>query len=165
MTKRSYKQLLTVCILIALGSCIKNDIPYPQVFGEFLAFEVKGQIGNPIIATEEQTLHIELEEDVDPGQLEMVSYTITENASISPAIETTIDISDSKNYTITTYQDYVWTLSASQNIERYFVIENQVGSQEINSVNKTAKAYLYKEGDIENVTVTRFKLAPEGAAY
>ncbi|MBS2210341.1 PCMD domain-containing protein [Carboxylicivirga mesophila] len=160
LTKYCFFILITV-----LSACIENDIPYPTILGEFTSFEVEHQKGNSVINSQSQTVDIELEETGDPAAVKVLNYSITEGATISPEITTAIDLRDSAVYTISTYQDYVWTIKATQSIERYFRIDNQVGNQLIDAEKRTAKAFVVKGSDLNNITVTGLKLAPPDATY
>ncbi|MBR8534380.1 PCMD domain-containing protein [Carboxylicivirga sediminis] len=152
-------------LITVLSACIENDIPYPTILGEFTSFEVEHQKGNSIINSKSQTVDIELEETGDLAAVKVLNYTITEDATINPEIAENIDLRDSAIYTISTYQDYVWTIKATQSIERYFRIDNQVGNQLIDAEKRTAKAFVVNGSDLNNITVTGLKLAPPDATY
>ncbi len=152
-------------VLLFIGGCIKNDIPYPIVLGQFLSFEVENQIDESIINPYDQTIWIELDELADPANVKVSDYTITENATIDPMVEAIINLTDSLIYTITTYQDYIWTIKANQSIERYFKLEHQVGNQIIDAKALTAKAFIAHGNDLTNVTIIDLKLGPPDAIY
>ena len=162
---KSIKRYSAFSLIILFSACIKNDIPYPIVFGEFLSFEVENQLNESVINSELQTVEIELDELADPSNTNVISYSITEDATISPDVSEVINLSDSLVYTITTYQDYVWTIKATQTIERYFKIDQQVGNQIIDAEKLTAQAYIAKGNDLSNVVITDLKLGPPNALY
>ncbi len=165
MIRNKHIQYSLLLLITILGACIENDIPYPTVPGEFLTFKVEHQKDNTIIDNQKREISIELEETVDPAAVKVLEYSITEEATINPEIAEYIDLRDSAVYTISTYQDYVWTIKATQSIERYFRIDNQVGNQLIDAEKRTAKAFVVSTEDLSNINISGLKLAPPDATY
>ncbi|WP_430810755.1 MULTISPECIES: PCMD domain-containing protein [unclassified Carboxylicivirga] len=165
MNKYRFIKISVLLITVLISGCIKNDIPYPTIPGEFLSFEVEHQASTPDINLEERTINIQLNELGDITKVKVLNYSITEDASITPALDSVINLSDSLVYTISTYQDYEWTIKASQSIERYFTIDQQVGNQLIDAETQRAKVFVAKEADLSKIMITGLKLGPEGATY
>ena len=152
---------LAAAALAALPSCLENDIPYPTVEGQFLSITVEGQSKSTTIDTKNYIATLNLSEQVDINNVNITDYSITEGATISVDLLGTIDMSRDHTVTITTYQDYTWTLTASQTIERYFTVEGQVGSSVIDTDGHRAVAYVSEDHGNTAVTVTSIKLGPE----
>ena len=72
------------------------------------------------------------------------------------------DLTNPLRFTITTYQDYEWTIVGVRNVTRYFTVQGQVGASVIDEVNHRVLASVGKDEDIENITVTSLKLGAEG---
>ena len=124
---------LLVINVFLLTSCIKNDIPYPVIPMQILSFEVEGQNGSAVIDNEKRTVTVDLNETINLKQVKVKRCTVTEGIT-SPLDSTSIiDLSTPKNYTLTLYQDYVWTIQATQTIERKFSVEKQIGQSIFNN--------------------------------
>lgn len=149
--------------LSVLNSCIDNDIPYPRIKMNFTAFEIEGQIAKTEIDTVNNLVTIPIGETVNLKTLAIKSYKITESATITPEPGATIDLSEPQKFTLSFYQDYIWTVKARQNLNRSFEIEGQFGESEIDSVNYVAVAYVPMEVPLSKVPVKTLKLGPSNA--
>ncbi|WP_075603894.1 PCMD domain-containing protein [Saccharicrinis aurantiacus] len=151
-----------VLFLLLSYSCIENDIPYRKVFGGFTSFTVEGQIGESIIDNDIQRIDILVGEEVNLTDVEVLSYSLTENTTVSPDPKEVKNYRDSVLFTVKTYQDYDWTVSISQNIAYDFAVEGQVGSTEINELAKTMKAFVPIGYGLNAITILNLKLGPDG---
>lgn len=153
---------LLVINVFLLTSCIKNDIPYPVIPMQILSFEVEGQNGSAVIDNENRTVTVDLNETINLKQVKVKRCTVTEGIT-SPLDSTSIiDLSIPKNYTLTLYQDYVWTIQATQTIERRFSVEKQIGQSIFNNSQHQVVAYISNSASQKNVTIKELKLGPEG---
>lgn len=153
---------LLVINVFLLTSCIKNDIPYPVIPMQILSFEVEGQNGSAVIDNENRTVTVDLNETINLKQVKVKRCTVTEGIT-SPLDSTSIiDLSTPKNYTLTLYQDYVWTIQATQTIERRFSVEKQIGQSIFNNSQHQVVAYISNSASQKNVTIKELKLGPEG---
>ncbi len=152
--------LTTISILFV--SCIKNDIPYPRVVSEISEFQVRGQISSKIDPAT-RTVKIELADTVDIQNVRLMKMEVTNEAAISPEPALTIDLSSPKEYILTTYQDYKWTISATQVIDRYFEVENQIGDPIIDVNNKKIIFSIPDAYSLSNLKIKRAKLGPTGS--
>ena len=159
-----YQALLSALLLSGLlYSCLSNDIPYPIVKLQILAFEAEGQVGGAIINNEDRTVTFELADTVDLKSVKIKNIELTENASASIDFSQPIDFSYNRSVTLSLYQDYVWLLIPQQNIVRKFVVENQVGESIIDEKNRRVVAYVSKDTDLEHITVQELVLGPTGS--
>ena len=71
---------------------------------------------------------------------------------------TRVDLSSPLKMRLTTYQNYDWTISASQHIDRKVSIEGQVGNAIIDDVNKNVVIYVTKETKANAVKVREFSI-------
>lgn len=158
MKKRLSLLLMSV---VLLASCIQNDIPYPIVVPHITALEAEGA-KSVDIDLDNRTIVIDLEETTDISEvvLKNVRFDIKDTKT-SIKLEGKHDLSEPLQVTLTTYQDYVWKISAVQQIERYFTFTGQVGSTEIDAVNHRAIAYAQKSVSLSKVEVTGLKLGPK----
>ena len=126
------KRFITYLLLtLFAGGCIKNDIPLPVVVPRITAMDVEGATAVNI-DSEKRKVIITLDETTDIRQVNIRSITFADEAtSTSWDITGAQDLSKPIAITLTIYQDYVWTVTAEQPIERYFTVNGQVGSSEI----------------------------------
>lgn len=159
---KKFTFLISVFSLLAV-SCLKNDIPYPVVVPHILSLDAEGAKDVEIDA-HKQTVDITLEEDYDLKNVRINGYTtdIEENKlSLSSEIKGSHDLTSPWDVTLSTWQDYKWTISAQRPIERYFTIESQVGETVLDVENRRAIAYASKTVDLSNVVVKSLKLGPK----
>lgn len=156
---------LTFLLLMTMGGCIKNDIPYPYVHANFTSFEVEGQLRSALIDSTSRVVTVFLNEDVNIEAVKVSSYTVSKDAVLSPPdiFDTPINLSDTLDVVLSIYQDYNWSIAARQDIERYFTIENQVGSSVIDPVNHTVVADVASKQPLNAITVKSIKLAGPSA--
>ncbi len=150
---------------MALGSCIENDIPYPRIQPNFKAFEVVGQIQKSSIDTLKRTITVHLPETVNLKDVKVENYAISpEDAVIvSPSFDESLDLSAPLSVTLKLYQEYVWTVTAVQSIERYFTVEGQIGASVIDVAAHRVLVTVPDTYDLTSLHVTSMKLGVEGA--
>lgn len=156
------KIYILLCLLLA--SCIHNDIPYPYIKGEVLAFEAKGQ-KEVTINKETQTITVVLNENTDPRAVQITKMELTEDATSTLDTTQPIDMTKQVTFTVETYQQYEWKIEVTQPIEYRIRVENQVGEATIDLAAKTIQVYVAKTQSLSNITVKEFKIAPSTATY
>ena len=161
------KERLSIFILPLLAlSCVKNDIPYPVVVPHILALDAEGA-KSVDINNDEQTVNIVLEENVDLKNVKINGYTtdLEENRlTVSDEIAGVHNLTSPWVVTLSTWQDYKWTISAVRPVERYFTIEGQVGATVMDVENRRAIAYASKTVNLSDVKVKSLKLGPKGVS-
>ena len=161
------KERLSIFILPLLAlSCVKNDIPYPVVVPHILTLDAEGA-KSVDIDNDELTVSIVLEENVDLKNVRINGYTtdIEENRlTVSDEIAGVHDLTSPWTVTLSTWQDYKWTISAERPVERYFTIEGQVGATVMDVENRRAIAYASKTVNLSDVKVKSLKLGPKGVS-
>lgn len=158
--------VLAFILATAVTGCITNDIPYPHIQPNFLSFEVQDQLQAPGIDTLNRQIQVFLTEDADIENVVLYSYDLQPQETSWPDsvnFLNGINLSDPVYTTVTLYQDYVWRISAVQNIERYFTIENQVGEATIDVASRTVIAYVTAATNLSEVKVTSLKLGAPNA--
>ena len=151
-----------ISALFAFTGCITNDLPYPVVVPNVVSIEVEGA-GNVEIDNAKRVITVHLQEYVNPRKVNVKSIEVdSEIAEFSSALIGVHDLSSPYRFSIRTYDDYEWTLTAVKNIDRYFTVEGQIGSSVIDEANCRAVATVGKDTDITDINVTSLKLGPEG---
>lgn len=160
------KYLLLFAVAVASG-CIRNDIPYPRIVAEITAFSVEGQVGETVIDNAKRSVTVNLAETVDIREVRVLSFDVSNDAKIDPEVTEYVDLTLPLKYTLTTYQDYVWTIIGQQDIERYLTVQNQVGEAVFHydpvRGDYQVVVYVSKSQPITDVTITSMKLGPSNA--
>ena len=157
---------LDLCLILLprftllLSGCIQNDIPYPRIKAQILGITAEGQIGSATIDNENRTVSIELADTVDLKQVHIKTLDITEGAISDMPADSILDLSKNYTLTLTIYQEYTWTISATQNIARSFRVEGQIGAPVFDIDNHRAIAYVNKDADLTNIKITELVLGP-----
>ena len=154
--------LFPLLAMLLLAGCIQNDIPYPRIKAQILAIAAKGQVGSATIDNENRTVRIELADTIDLRHVRIESLSVTEGATSTLPADSTIDLSSNYTLTLSIYQDYTWTIQATQNIARSFSVEGQIGSPVFDAYNHRAIAYVNKDADLSNIHITELVLGPAG---
>ena len=149
-----------LCLPALLAGCIHNDLPYPVVTINIEAIEAEGLDGAAQINAAQQTVILPLLETTDIRNVHITSVTLTEGGQSSVAFPGTFDLRTPLYTTLSLYQEYGWSIAATQTIERYFRVKKQVGAAEIDPANRTATAYVSRSTDLQNVPVKELKLGP-----
>lgn len=161
--------ILGLCAVLSACS-MENDMRLPKVPAYITSFEVDGQESCKI-DNSSQTVSLVLTEQVDIEKAPIRDITISENAKCTDRTVTrggTINLSSPKVVVLRTYQDYSWTISATQPVERYVKCDNQVGEASIHPETKTVSVTVNIGKDIYNdsrtrLTINDMKLEIEGS--
>ena len=145
---------------IAVG-CIKNDVPYPVVKLDIVSMDVEGAKSAPAIDATAHSVVIDLEETTDIRNVKINSVEMTEGATSTVSFPGTFDLRTPLYVTLSMYQSWEWTISATQHIERYFSVEGQIGESKIDAEHFIATAYVPMDHDMKSVNITAFKLGPK----
>ena len=150
-----------LCTLL-LSACIKNDIPYPRIKAQILGISADGQIGTAAIDNDKRMVTMELSDTVDLRRVHIETLDLTEGAVSDLPSDSIIDLSKSYTLTLSIYQDYTWTINATQNIERSFRVEGQIGAPVFDAHNHRAIAYVNKDIDLANIKNHRTRFRSSG---
>ena len=158
--------LMSALILLAASGCIKNDIPYPRRLGTITAFEVQGQLSAAVIDSSALTVSVDMADTVIMSHVRLLRFETSSNTTVSPAIDTAfVDLSAPLYYELTTWpgQTYRWTVTATQTIERYISVRNQIGEALINADEHEAVVYVTLDTPLDAVEITDMKLGPSNS--
>lgn len=156
------KRISTCLSMLAMlvTSCVVNDLPYPLVVPSISSIEVEDAL-SVNVDSDKRTVSVVLDEQADLARVRVKSATYSEEITVSePEIVAVHDLTAPLRFTLKTYQDYSWTLSATRPVERWFNVSGQVGSSIIDDVNRRAVAYVQMNVDLSKVEVTALKLGP-----
>lgn len=150
-----------------MSGCIKNNIPYPHIKVNFSAFEVESSQRDAVIDSIRRTVTVYLTEAADIQNVVVNGFRLTPSEGIwadSAQYLNGIDMSRPLETVLSLYQDYTWTITAVQNIERYFTVEQQVGASTIDVPGRRVVVYVSQSAPITRLLVTSAKLGgPEAS--
>lgn len=150
--------------LLAAG-CIENDIPYPRIQQNILTLAVEGQVAPSVINDKELTAVVYLDEQVNPCKVKFTDFTYTEGAECSKnLLEGAYDLTESLQVTLSLYQNYTWTITAQQTIERYLTVAGQIGETAIDVPGKRVVLYVPEQADLKAIKLTSIKFGPAGVS-
>lgn len=161
--RRFYRYIGTVLLSLFAAGCIENDIPYPVVKAEIKAFSVQGQTGAAVINSTDLTVTVDLADTVDLNKVTLLQFEVTDGATVVPEPAKLIDLSQPMLYTLSIYQDYLWSVKATQTIERELTVENQIGSPIFDEQSKIVLVTVSLNTDLTNLKVLSMKLGPTGS--
>lgn len=151
-------------VLCVMGSCIKNDIPYPRIQPNIVSLEVADQSQATLIDSVSRTATVYLNENADIYNVEVLSCTISPGAHFEgDSICGLIDLSVPRVFMLQKYQLYDWTVKAVQNIERYFTLSGQIGATAIDVPGRRIVVTMPETADLSAVKVTSVKLGSPSA--
>ncbi len=160
-------------IVLSAAACINNDIPYPTI--ELGVQSVQGEgfaLGGIDAASRTATIILEEQTDIRNVRIDRVELSCTPhntNLSTEELLSQTrtsrptsgiFDLRTPLEFTLSLYQDYHWRIVAEQTIEYRFTVAGQVGSTLFDLDNRIATAFVAKDADRSQVTITALKLGP-----
>ncbi|MBR5103914.1 MAG: PCMD domain-containing protein [Bacteroidales bacterium] len=157
--------IYVVALLLSLLACVscvfENDMSYPQLQGRITAFAVEGQ-KSVTINDGTQTVEVLLQETAEINNLKVLDFELSELATTDDAPGQMINLSEPYNLLLKTYpgQEYVWTISASQPIERYIRCSGLIDAV-FNADNQTVLVYVVEKQPLEEMTISAMKLGPD----
>lgn len=155
----------TALLAVALSGCIHNDIPYPRIQANFLTFTAEGQDRGTVIDSAARTVTLYFGETVDIENVVIEEYSVTAGAEVVGDILTNpINLSKPITVDIHLYQDWSWTITGVQEIERYFTVSGQVGTSYIDVPGRRVVVYVSKNTPLASVKVETCKLGPIGSS-
>ena len=160
--KSHIPSILTLLILLAAGSCIHNDLPYPKLPQNILAIRAAGESNPARIDSADYTVTLFLDEETDIQAVRFTEFRYTPDATCNKdLLEGTWDLSVPMTVELSRYQSYQWMISAEQNIERYFTVAGQIGETVIDAVGRRIIVSVPEKADLSKVEVTSIKLGPK----
>lgn len=160
--KNMFRNIILGLIAITAVSCIENDLSYPDVTVTFTSFEVEGQ-KSVAIDDASRTIDIVMGENADMSRVKVLGYSLTNDGEVVGGMPEYLDLTDTVRLTVRVYEDDVWTIKASQPVERYIRCDNQIGDAEIDADEKVAYVYVKEGQPLSSVIFNSMKLEPEGS--
>lgn len=152
---------IVLCGLLTLGCAFPNDLDYPLVVGSIVALDLEGARRLRIDPAARE-VSVVLEEWADMSHVKVNACTLSENTTCEDIGEW-LDLTRPVKAVLHTYQDYEWTITASQPIDRYVQCIGQVGEARFNLETRNVYVYLPDTQPLAKLTIEDMKLEPEGS--
>lgn len=157
------KVVVAAAAAVAFVGCIKNDVPYPRIPQNILSIAAEGETEPAKIDDRAMTVELTLGEAVDIQAVRFSDFTYTDGARCSRALlDSAWNLAHPFTVTLSLYQDYDWTITATQTIERYFAVAGQMGTSVVDAVGRRVIVTMPDTYDLAHLQLTAIKLGPEG---
>lgn len=170
---RYLKILFAAAAALLAASCISNDIPYPVVELRIANVEGAGfSVSENNVTSRVITLSLDEATDIRNVKIDAVTYDAVihsiqlDKAELLKQVRSSQELTGTFNLlspiytTLSLYQDYDWTIRATQTIERRFNVTGQIGATEIDPENRIVKVYVPDDTDLGHIEVSELKLGP-----
>ena len=147
--------------MLAVSCAFPNDLDYPTVVGKIVAFEVEDAKEVTINASAREVT-IVLEEWADKSHVKVNACELSEGATCAEIGEY-LDLTRPVKLVLHTYQDYEWTLQATQTIARYVHCTGEAQEARFNLETRSVYVDLPDTQPLSKVTFEAMKLEPEGS--
>ncbi len=151
------------------SSCLSDDdIPYPNIQANILAFDVEGMTRPALIDTLRRTVALSINDSVNPRSVKVTRFSLAPGASLvtdTTVITSGLNLTDTVFLKLKVYREYQWAITAVRNVTRYFTVDDQVGPAEIDPETHTVVVNISSSADLSAVNVTSMKLAGANATY
>lgn len=145
-----------------------------------------GEDGGNVQATiseQNRTVTLYVDDSVDLSELRITRLTVSNEAELIPdsaacrdyarfprsgfaslddlplSMDTRMDFTQPVHFTLRTYQDYDWTVTVEQIIDRQIMLQNQIGNPIVDTNTRTVIIYVDSEQPLNAIKVTSFNLA------
>lgn len=142
MNKRLY--ILAFAAIIALSSCITNDLPKPLIELYISSLSVEGTAGDIVLdrATYTATIPLAEETNIEAVKFNSIAFgadvvtNVSYEADPSQIVVSkdlngaTVNMSQPEYITLSYFQSYEWKIVATQTINRIWQVDGQIGTTE-----------------------------------
>lgn len=144
--------------MLLTGGCIKNDLPYPRIQANITAIMVEGEELPAVIDPQKRTITLYMGEEADLQNVELLSYELEPEGAHTADLPSELNLIRPYYAVVSLYQDYVWTITAQQTIDRYITSDPQMGAPVIDVPARRVILYVPKGTDPKDITITSLKL-------
>lgn len=160
MSRCKHPLKLAALTILLTVSCIDNDIPYPLVYGNITEFEVEGQVGEAKIDNETRTVTIEVADSIDLANLQIVKFATNPEANSAYTAGSVINCVNDADVLVETYQQWHWTIRATQKFAPRIRMHGQLGEMRI--IDNTISIYV---SSLSDAYATDLRLAAGPVTY
>jgi len=157
--------------------CVENDLPLPTITVNIAEIEGEGFTVKELdVVNRSLVLTLDERTDIRNVRIDRVGYSIVPHnvstnldldAALGEVTSTvefpgTFDMRGPIRMKLSLYEDFDWTISAEQTIDRRFRVAGQVGQPVFDVANHIAIAYVAKNADRSHVSIEELRLEPDG---
>ncbi|MBO4264060.1 MAG: PCMD domain-containing protein [Bacteroidales bacterium] len=156
------KRLPLLLLSLLAAGCLQNDLPLPYVVASITALEAEGAVS--VTCDEDlRRVVIDLEETQNPAQVRITACTFNDERVVpSVPLIGEFDLRTPLSVVLKTYQEFAWTVCATQQIQREASVLGQVGAAVIDAVNHRVYIKVSKSVPLTWICVQSLKLGPAG---
>ena len=155
--------MICAAMVLALGSCIENDLSYPDVKVEIVAFELDG-MKDKTIDYNARSISIILSETAEISAVKVTDFRLNDGATFPDGeFPQTLDLRKPYKFRMKMYEVEDWVMIAAQPIDRYIRCDNQIGEAILDVESKTAYVTVVESQPLNAIRFTDVKLEPEGS--
>ena len=161
---KKLKNIFSLSLVSILAvSCFSNDMSLPRILAQFTKFEVEGGLETTINA-DDRTVSVVVDEVSELSSLKVETVQLNEDAYFKDGeFPQIIDLSEPMQVMLSMYQDYDWTIIATQPVERYVHCANQIGDAEFDIENRVVRVYISQSQRLDQLEVLDMKLERVGS--
>lgn len=151
-----------IAVVLMLPACVfDNDMSYPRLKGDITAFAVEGQ-KEVTVNPDSLTVDVLLEETAEIDSLKLVEFAVSELAVADTVFGEYLNLTEPVQVMLSTYpgRDYLWTITASQPIERYVDCSGFVEAM-FDPEALIAVVSVTQEQPLDEILINDMKLGPE----
>lgn len=182
MCKKYLFFLLLILAVISTG-CIENDLPYPTIKGEILEIDMEGMVSAKI-ADASATVNVKVADTVDLRDVRIKKLVVTEQMKVYPDEKACLDFThfpdtgfvsadslpqgantrmnfrEPVQFRLSLYQDYLWTVNVTHEINRMISVKNQVGQAFVDEYTHNVVIYVDSaaQPSFRNIEITSLQL-------
>lgn len=147
-------------LLTLLCGCIHNDLPYPRIYPEITDIMAEGESAPAVIDAEKRLVTLTMGEDADLSAVKILDCVIAPEGAVvaDDVFASPLNLIRPCNVTLRLYQDIIWTIRATQPIERAFTVDGQMGASVIDVPGRRVVFNVARGADISALNVTACKL-------
>lgn len=145
-----------------VSGCIANDIPFAICEPKVKTVESSDAV-SVSVDNSARSILLELLEEADICAVNIGKIVLADSVSarMDPVISGKYDLSEPLQFTLSTHQDYIWTILAAQKINRSFSIKNQVGTSVFDQQNRRIIAKVPMTEPLSGLTVLECRMGPQ----
>ena len=159
---------------LALASCIVNDLPKPVVDLYIASLDVEGTNGEIVLdrSTYTATIPLAEESNIEAVQFRTITFgsdvvtNINYEADNSKIVVSkdlngkVVNMSQPEYITLSYFQSYEWKIVATQNINRIWTVDGQIGATEWDLEGHRAIVKRRQDYPLDNVKTTDVRFGP-----
>ncbi len=175
---RNIRLLVAAAASVGVSAgCVENDLPLPtitvniaEIKGEGFTVKELDVVNRSLVLTLDECTDIR-NVRIDSVGYAIVPHNVSTNLDLDAALGEvtstvefpgTFDLRGPIRMKLSLYDDFDWTISAEQTIDRRFRVAGQVGKPVFDVANHIATAYVAKNADRSHVFIEELRLEPDG---